>query len=393
LLSNAENPEASTMDFDLTEEQRMIRDAARDYAAAEVAPGAAERDKTGVFPMEQFRGAAAQGFTGVLTPEEFGGNALGNVASCLVLIEINAACASTGVTLSVHNSLCTAPLVKFGTEDQKRRYLPRLATGEWLGAYSLSEAGAGSDAAALVCSARDDGDAYVLDGTKLWVTNASHADFFIVFARTSLEQGKKARGITCFLVERKFPGFNVSKKEEKMGIRASSTCELVFDGCRVPKANVLGEVGKGFAIGMDTLDGGRIGIASQAVGIGRAARDAAVKYAKERKQFGRVIAEFEAIQFKIADMSARLDAAELCTLRAAWLKDKNRPHGREAATAKLLASRTANFCAREAVQIHGGAGYLEDFPVERHYRDARITEIYEGTTEIQKIVIARHVIS
>jgi butyryl-CoA dehydrogenase len=392
LLSNAPNPEASTMDFDLTEEQRMIRDAARDFADAEVAPGAAERDKTGEFPLAQFRGAAAQGFTGVLTPEEFGGNALGNVASSLVLIEINAACASTGVTLSVHNSLCTAPLVKFGTEAQKRKYLPRLATGEWLGAYSLSEAGSGSDAAALVCAAREDGDSYVLDGTKLWVTSASHADFFIVFARTSTEPGKKARGITCFLVERTFPGFNVSKKEEKMGIRASSTCELVFDGCRVPKANILGEVGKGFAIGMDTLDGGRIGIASQAVGIGRAARDAAVKYAKERKQFGRAIAEFEAIQFKIADMSARLDAAELCTLRAGWLKDAGRPHSREAATAKLLASRTANFCAREAVQIHGGAGYLEDFPVERHMRDARITEIYEGTTEIQKLVIARHVI-
>jgi butyryl-CoA dehydrogenase len=380
------------MDFDLTEEQRMIRDAAREFAEAEVAPGAGDRDRSGEFPLAQFKSAAAQGFAGVLIPEEYGGSALGNIASCLILMEVNRACASTGVTLSVHNSLCSAPLVKFGTEDQKRRYLPKLASGEWLGAYSLSEAGSGSDAAALVCSAREDGDAFVLDGTKLWVTSASHADFFIVFARTSKEPGKKARGITAFLVERTFPGFRVSRKEEKLGIRASSTCELVFENCRVPKKNVMGDVGKGFAIAMDTLDGGRIGIASQAVGIAIAARDAAVKYAKERKQFGRLIAEFEAIQFKIADMSARIDAAELCTLRAAWLKDAERPHTREASTAKLLASQAANFCAREAVQIHGGAGYLEDFPVERHYRDARITEIYEGTTEIQKLVIARNVI-
>jgi butyryl-CoA dehydrogenase len=379
------------MDFDLSEEQRMIRDAARDFAESVVAPGAAERDRTGEFPIAQFKAAAEQGFAGVVIPESFGGSALGNMALSLILVEVNAACASTGVTLSVHNSLCSAPIVKFGTEDQKARYLPRLASGEWLGAYSLSEAGSGSDAAALVCSAREDGDDFVLDGTKLWVTSATHADFFVVFARTGTGE-KKARGITAFLVERAFPGFRVSKKEEKLGIRASSTCELVFDACRVPRANVLGEVGKGFPIAMDTLDGGRIGIASQAVGIARASRDAAVKYAKERKQFGRPIAEFEAIQFKIADMSARIDAAELCTMRAAWLKDRARPHAQEAATAKLLASRTANFCAREAVQIHGGAGYLEDFPVERHMRDARITEIYEGTTEIQKLVIARHVI-
>jgi len=380
------------MDFDLTEEQRMIRDAARDFAASVVAPGAAARDLSGKFPLAEFKAAAEQGFAGVLVPETYGGSALGNMALSLILVEVNAACASVGVTLSVHNSLCSGPLVKFGTEDQKRRYLPRLAPGEWLGAYSLSEAGSGSDAAALVCAAREDGDAFVLSGTKLWVTSASHADFFVVFARTSKEPGKKARGITAFLVERTYPGFRVSKKEEKLGIRASSTCELVFEDCRVPKQNVLGEVGKGFMIAMDTLDGGRIGIASQAVGIARAARDAAVKYAKERKQFGRAIAEFEAIQFKIADMTARIDAAELCVLRAAWMKDKGRPHSREAATAKLLASRTANFCAREAVQIHGGAGYLEDFPVERHMRDARITEIYEGTTEIQKLVIARNVI-
>ncbi len=379
------------MDFDLTEEQRMIRDAAREFAEREVAPGAAERDRTGEFPLAQFKAAAAQGFAGVLIPEKFGGSALGNLALSLILVEINAACASTGVTLSVHNSLVCGPLVKYGTDEQKRRYLPKLASGEWLGAYSLSEAGSGSDAAALVCGAREDGDSFVLDGTKLWVTSATHADFFIVFARTAKEE-KKARGITAFLVERTVPGFRVSKKESKLGIRASSTCELVFESCRVPKANVLGEAGRGFPIALNTLDGGRIGIASQAVGIARAARDASVTYAKQRRAFGRPIADFEAIQFKIAEMTARIEAAELCTLRAAWLKDLGRPHAVEASVAKLLASRTANFCAREAVQIHGGAGYLQDFPVERHMRDARITEIYEGTTEIQKLVIARNVL-
>jgi len=379
------------VDFDLTEDLRMVRDAAREYADKWVAPGAAERDRTGEFPIEPFRKAAEYGFTGVAVPEELGGAGLGNQALSLVLMEVNRACASTGVTLSVHNSLCQAPLLKFGTESQKKKYLPRLASGEWLGAYSLSEAGSGSDAAALVCSAREDGDHFVVDGTKLWVTSASHADFFLVFVRTA-KTPKKHHGVTALLVERTFPGFRVSKKEDKLGIRASSTCELVFDGCRVPKENVLGEVGRGFSIGMDTLDGGRIGIASQAVGIAQASLEASVRYAKERKQFGRPIAEFQAIQFKIADMKARIEAATLMVLRAAWLKDLGRPHTAEASQAKLLASRTANFAAREAVQIHGGAGYLEDFPVERYMRDARITEIYEGTTEIQKIVIARSVL-
>jgi butyryl-CoA dehydrogenase len=379
------------MDFDLTEDLRMVRDSAREYAEKWVAPGAAERDRSEQFPWEQFRKAGEYGFTGVAVPEQYGGAGLTNQALVLVLVEVNRACASTGVTLSVHNSLCSAPLVKFGTEEQKQRYLPKLASGEWLGAYSLSEANAGSDAAALVCSAREDGDHFVIEGTKLWVTSASHAGLFVVFARTTKGK-KKHEGITAFLVERETPGFRVSKREEKMGIRASSTCELVFEGARVPRANVLGEVGRGFPIAMDTLDGGRIGIASQAVGIAQASLEAAVKYAKERQAFGRPIAQFQAIQFKIADMKARIEAALLMTLRAAWLKDLGRPHAPEAAQAKLLASRTANFCAREAVQIHGGAGYLEDFPVERYMRDARITEIYEGTTEIQKLVIARGVL-
>lgn len=379
------------MDFDLTEELTMVRDSAREYAETWVAPGAAERDRGEVFPWEQFRKAAEYGFTGICTPEEYGGAGLGNQALSLVLIEVNRACAATGVTLSVHNSLCTAPLLKFGNEEQRRRFLPPLAAGEILGAYSLSEAGSGSDAAALVCAARADGDDFILDGTKLWVTSGTHAGLFLVFARTAHGE-RKHQGITAFLVEKDTPGFRVSKKEEKLGIRSSSTCELVFEDCRVPRANVLGEVDKGFRIAMDTLDGGRIGIASQAIGIAQASLDQSVRYAKERHAFGKAIAQFEAIQFKIADMKARIEAATLMTLRAAWLKDRGRPHTAEASQAKLLASRTANFAAREAVQIHGGAGYLEDFPVERYMRDARITEIYEGTTEIQKLVIARAVL-
>ncbi len=380
------------MDFALTEEQRMVRDSAREFADAYVAPGAAERDRTCEFPIEQFRRAADQGFAGVLIPEEYGGSALGNMALSLILIEVNSACASVGVTLSVHNSLVSGPIVKFANEDQKRRYLPKLASGEWLGAYSLSEAGSGTDAAALVCGAREDGDSFVIEGTKLWVTSATHADLFLVFARTARES-KKHRGITCFLVERTTPGLQVGRKEDKLGIRASSTCELVFENCRVPRENVIGQVGNGFPIALDTLDGGRIGIAAQAVGIARASLDASVRYAKERRQFGQPIANFEAIQFKLAEMKARIESAELMTLRAAWMKDQRLPHSGEAAQAKLLASQTANHCAREAVQIHGGAGYLQDFPVERHMRDARITEIYEGTTEVQKLVIARNVLA
>lgn len=379
------------MDFDLSEDLRMVRDTAREYAERYVAPGAAERDLSEAFPIEQFRKAAEYGFTGITTPESLGGAGLTNQALALVLIEVNRACASTGVMLSVHNSLVCAPLLKWGNDVVKQAFLPKLSSGEWMGAYSLSEAGSGSDAAALVCSARQDGDDLVIDGTKLWVTNASHADIFIVFVRT--EKGpKKHLGVTAVVVERTRPGFRVSKREEKMGIRASSTCELVFENCRVPKANILGEMGRGFPIAMDTLDGGRIGIAAQSIGIATASLEASVKYAKERQAFGKPIANFQAIQFKLAEMKARTEAAFLLTMRAAWLKDQGRPHGSEASQAKLMASQTANFAAREAVQIHGGAGYLEDFPVERYMRDARITEIYEGTTEIQKLVIARSVL-
>ncbi len=380
------------MDFRLNEDQQMVRDAARQFADDVVAPGAAARDLTSEFPIDGFRAAGEYGFTGVAVPEEYGGAGLGNVELSLILIEVNRACASTGVTLSVHNSLACNAIFLGGNEEQRKRFLPRMAAGELLGAYSLSEAGCGSDAAALVCSAKEDGDDLVLDGTKLWVTSATHADVFIVFVRTSREP-KLHHGITCVIVEKGTEGFRVSKKEDKLGIRASSTCEIVFDNCHVPKANVLGEIGRGFPLAMQILDGGRIGIASQAVGIARASIAASVKYAKERHAFGKPIASFQAIRAKLAEMRARTDAAELMTLRAAWLKDEGEPHGTEAACAKLLASQTANFSAREAVQIHGGAGYLEDFPVERYMRDARITEIYEGTTEIQRLVISRAVLA
>jgi butyryl-CoA dehydrogenase len=379
------------MDFELTEDHRMVQDSAREYAREVLAPRAAELDRTATFPLENFKEAAKRGYCGFLVPEALGGSGLGNLPLSLALVEINKACASTGVTLSVHNSLVCGPIAHWASEEQKKRWLPRLAAGELLGAYSLSEAHCGSDAAALRCAAARDGNDFLLTGTKLWVTNGSDADLFLVFARTGPET-QHGKGVTAFLVERGTPGFRVGKKEDKLGIRASSTTELIFEDCRVPAANVMGEVNRGYRIALHTLAGGRIGIASQALGIAQACLEASLKYSKERKQFGKAIAEFEPIQWKLAEMAARIEASRLLVWRAAWLKDLDREHSFEASVAKLEASRTANYCAREAVQIHGGAGYLVDFPVERYLRDARITEIYEGTTEIQKIVIARHVL-
>ena len=379
------------MDFRLTEDQTLIRDSAREFADEVLAPRAAGLDRTGEFPMENFKEAAKRGFAGFIVPESLGGSDVGSLSMALAMIEINRGCASTGVTLSVHNSLVSAPLLQWGTEEQKKRWLPRLASGEQLGAYSLSEARSGSDAAALQCSAAKDGKHWVLDGTKMWVTSGSHADLFLVFARTN-RKVSNAKGITAFVVRKGAPGFRVGKSEEKMGIRASSTTELVFEGCRVEEAEVVGQVDGGFKIAMSALDGGRIGIACQALGIAEACLRASVKYAKQRVQFGKPIAEYQPVQWKIAEMGVRIESARLLTLHAAWLRDRGEPHSYESSSAKLSASRTANFCAREAVQIHGGAGYMTDFPVERHFRDARITEIYEGTTEIQKIVIARHLL-
>jgi alkylation response protein AidB-like acyl-CoA dehydrogenase len=370
------------MDFDLDEELQLIRNTARDFAQSEVAPTAAARDREHRFPREEFRKAAELGFAGMLVPERYGGSELGTLALALVIEEVSRACASMGVTLSVHNSLVTSPILRHGTEAQKERWLPRLASGELLGAYALSEANAGSDAAGLECKAARDGEGWRLNGSKLWITSGSHAGLFIVFARAS-------EGITAFLVPRDSAGLAVGKIEEKLGIRSSSTVELLLDGVQLPADAVLGQPGKGLHVAFDTLDGGRIGIAAQALGIAQASLDASVKYAGQREQFGQKLARFQAVQFKIAQVSADLGGARLACWRAAWLRDRGRPHTTEAAQAKLVSSQLANRAADEAVQIHGGAGYTTEFPVARYFRDARITEIYEGTSEIQKLVIAR----
>jgi alkylation response protein AidB-like acyl-CoA dehydrogenase len=379
------------VDFDLSEDLVMLQESARDFAQRELAPRAALADAREEFVREQVRLCAEMGFLGMVIPEAYGGSGLGTLGTTLVLIELNGACASTGTTVSVHNSLTSEALLHFGTEDQKRRYLPRLATGELLGAYALSEAGSGSDAGALASKAEEDGDDWVLTGSKLWISHGDEADLIVVFART--DPHGASRGISAFLVETAWPGVRPGKKERKMGLRGSTTVELLLDGVRVPRGNLLGELNRGFAIALAVLDAGRIGIAAQGVGLAQACLDASVRYAKEREQFGRPIAEFGAIQEKIAVMATRVESARLLTLRASWLKDQGRPHKREASMAKLAASRAANHCAKEAVQIHGGAGYTRDFPVERYFRDARVTEIYEGTTEIQKIVIARSVLA
>ncbi|MCC7140399.1 MAG: acyl-CoA dehydrogenase family protein [Planctomycetes bacterium] len=379
------------MDFDLSDDLIAVRDGAREFAERELLPRAAASDEAEAFVEAQWKACGEAGWAGMSIPEAYGGQGLSAVATSLALAELSRACAATGVTVSVHLGLCSAALVRWGNEEQRRRYLPRLASGEWLGAYALSEAGSGSDAAALRCAATPDGaGGFVLDGSKLWITSGDHANLVVVFARTSNES--KAKGITAFLVETSWPGVQPGKKEKKMGIRGSSTVEMRLDRVRVPAANVLGEVNQGFSVAMGLLDGGRIGIACQALGIAQACLEASVKYAKEREQFGQPIASFESIQWKLAEMALRIDAARLLILRAAWLKDQGRPHTREASMAKLDASRTADFCAKEAVQVHGGAGYTKEFPVERYFRDARITEIYEGTTEIQNLVIAREVL-
>jgi butyryl-CoA dehydrogenase len=376
--------------YPLTEEQRLIQQTARDFSESVIAPAADKHNREERFPLEIVKELGRMGFLGMLVPEQYGGSAAGNFALVLALEEINRACASTGVTVSVQSSLVTAPVVHWGSEELKQRYLPKLATGELLGAYALSEPGSGSDAAGLVAAAVKDGNDYVLNGTKNFITTGLEADVVIAMVRT--DTSHKTRGITAFVLESGMKGYSVGKKEDKMGLRASSTVQLVFEDLRVPASHILGEVGSGFKIAMHTLDGGRIGIAAQAVGIAQACLDASIKYAEEREAFGQPIGKFQAVQWKIADMVTRIEAARLLVYNAARLKDERQPHGKEAAMAKLFASEIANEAAREAVQIHGGAGYLEDFPVERYFRDARITEIYEGTSEIQRIVIARQVL-
>jgi alkylation response protein AidB-like acyl-CoA dehydrogenase len=381
------------MDFELSGELGAFKERAREFAMREVAPHAAAFDRDHRFPTEVIRAAAAAGFLGTTIGKRYGGLELGNAGAAIVTEEFSRACASTGVTVSVHNSLVATPISRFGSDDLKQRYLPRLARGEWLGAYALTEPNAGSDAANQTTRAQQRGDVFVLDGTKLWITSGEQADVFLVFARTSLDDPrKKYKGITAFIVERTFPGVRPGKKEEKCGLRGSSTTELLLEGCEVPAANVLGEVGNGFSVAMDTLDGGRIGIASQAIGIADAALEAALDRARSEQRQGRPLGSYQAVQWKLAEMATDLEAARLLTRKAAWLRDRGESCSLAASMAKMFASTTANRACEQAVQIHGGAGYTTDFPVERFFRDARITEIYEGTTEVQHLVIAKHLL-
>ncbi|MEZ5992851.1 MAG: acyl-CoA dehydrogenase [Planctomycetota bacterium] len=380
------------MDFELNEELTMLRETAREFAASELKTKAREMDKREEFDRSVFTAMAGLGLTALTIPEQYGGagfyeGKMANQAASIALEEVNRWCASTGVTLSVHMSLFSSLLTKWGNDEQKARVLPKMASGEWLGAYCLSEAGSGTDAGSLACEAKKDGDEYVLNGSKLWITSAPYADVFIVLARTSHEH--KTRGITAFLVEADRKGVVIGKKESKMGIRGSATSEVLFEDCRIPAANRIGDEGKGFTIALDTLDGGRVGIAAQAVGLGRASLEDATEYAKTREQFGKPIASFQAVQWMLADMAMKLDAARLLIQRAAWLRDNGKPCTSESAMAKLFASETANKCAKDAVQIFGGNGYSKEYDVERYFRDAKITEIYEGTSQVQRIVIAR----
>jgi len=378
--------------FDLSEELTLVRDTARDFAERELIPRATKHDREAHIEPEVLAKIGELGFWGLTIPEQYGGAGMGNLALSIVLEELNRGCAATGVTVSVHNSLLCSPINKWGTEEQKKTWLPKLATGECLGAYALTEPGSGSDAAAMVTRATKDGDSYVINGTKIWVTTGSMAGLVLVYVRTNPDV-PKAKGVSAFLVPAGTPGLKVGKKEMKCGIRGSPAVELEFDNCRVPAKNMLGQLDRGFPIAMDTLDGGRIGIAAQSVGIAQACLEEAIKYAKVRVQFGKPIAHFQAIQHKIADMQTKIDAARMLVQKAAWLRDANEPCGRQAAEAKLFASQTANFCADECLQIHGGAGYTDHFIAERLFRDARITEIYEGATDIQRLVIARAVLA
>lgn len=375
------------MDFQLTEEQEMLRKMVRDFAENEVEPTAAERDEEERFDRAIFDQMAALGLTGIPWPEEYGGIGSDYVSYCIAVEELSRVCASTGVTLSAHLSLASWPIYKYGNEAQKQNFLQRLATGEALGAYALSEPGAGSDVVSMKTTAKKDGADYILNGSKVWITNGGVADLYIVFAKTDAD--KKHKGITAFIVEKGTEGFTFGKKEKKLGIRSSPTTELIFENCRIPAENVLGEEGDGFKIAMTTLDGGRNGIAAQALGIAQGALDAAAAYAKEREQFGKPIAANQGISFKLADMATDIEAARLLTYQAAWLESAGKPYGKASAMSKLFAGDTAMRVTVEAVQIFGGYGYTKDYPVERYMRDAKITQIYEGTNEIQRLVIGR----
>lgn len=375
------------MDFSLSEELEMVRSMVRDFAENEVEPSCAVRDEEERFDREIFDKMGELGLTGIPWPEDYGGLGSDYVTYCLVIEELSRVCASTGVTLSAHISLAGWPIYTFGTEAQKQKFLRPMAEGKKLGAYGLTENGSGSDAGSMRTTAIKDGDHYVLNGTKIFITNAGEAEIYVVFALTDPQQ--KQKGCSAFIVEKDIPGFTFGKKERKLGIRSSPTMEIIFDNCRIPKENLLGKEGQGFKIAMRTLDGGRSGIAAQAVGIAQGALDASLAYAKERRQFGKPIAQQQAIGFKLADMATKIEAARLLTYQAAWRESQGLSYSKESAYAKLFAGDTAMEVTVEAVQIFGGYGYTKDFPVERYMRDAKITQIYEGTNEIQRMVISR----
>ena len=388
------NPETTSTctgpSFELGEEQQAVRDMVREFAESEIRPIAAEIDETHEFPHENVKKMAELGLLGMIVPEQYGGAGMDYLSYVIAIEELSRVCASHGVIASVNNSLVSYPLMTYGTEEQKRKYLVPIAKGERLGAYCLTEPNAGSNAANQETTAVEDGDAYVLNGTKVFITTAGPAEVLILYAST--DRSKGSRGITAFVVDADTPGVNKGKKEKKLGLHASDTREIALVNARVPKANVLGERDKGYSVALATLGGGRIGIAAQGLGIAQAALEAAVKYAGERVQFDRVIGEFDAIRTMLADAAIEVDTARLLAYQAAWLRDQGRPNTKEASLAKWHASEAATKCANWAIQVHGGYGYMSEYHVERYWRDARICEIYEGTTEVQKMVVAGQVL-
>ena len=374
------------MDFSLNKREELFLQMIREFAENEVKPLAAEVDEQERFPMETVEKMAKIGIMGIPIPVEYGGQGGTNQMYIMAVEELSRVCATTGVIVSAHTSLCMNPILEFGTEEQKQKYLPKLASGEWIGAFGLTEPNTGTDAAMQQTTAVLDGEEWVLNGSKIFITNAGYAHVYVIMAMTDKSKGTK--GISAFIVEKDTPGFSIGKKEKKLGIRGSATCELIFENCRIPKANLLGELGKGFKIAMMTLDGGRIGIASQALGIAQGAMDVTVKYTKERKQFGKAIAAFQNTQFQMANLETRVQAARLLVRQAAYKKDMHLPYSVDAAMAKLFAAETAMEVTTKCLQFHGGYGYTREYEIERMMRDAKITEIYEGTSEVQRMVIA-----
>ena len=378
------------MNFQLTKEQEFVRKMVREFAVAEVGPLAAEIDKEHRFPVETVEKMAKYGLMGIPFPTEYGGAGGDNISYAITVEELARVCASTAVIVSAHTSLCCWPIYHYGTEEQKQKYLPDLCAGKKLGAFGLTEPNAGTDASGQQTRAEDCGDHWLLNGAKVFITNGGYADVFVVMAMTDKSKGN--HGISSFIVEKGDEGFSIGKTEDKMGICASSTTELIFQNCKIPKDRLLGEIGDGFKVAMSTLDGGRIGIASQALGIAQGALDVTVEYMKARKQFGKSLSKFQALQFVVADLETQIQAARLLVYRAADMKDKHLPYGPAAAMAKLFAAETAMHVTTKCVQLHGGYGYTKDYPVERMMRDAKITEIYEGTSEVQRMVIAASVL-